>query len=341
MSKSVRILVVDDNERWRGFLRTTIGEQLELQIVGEASDGWEGIQQTERLQPDLILLDTGLPKLNGIEAARRIREISPTSKILFMSENRSPDIVEEGLSTGAGGYVVKPDAGRELLPAVKAVLEGKRFVSASLAGRHVSTRNEPVARHDERIRIAPLTPGKVGIVGHHEVVFHSNNGQFLDHVMKFIGDALKAGDAAIVMATESHRASLLARLQAYGVNVGKAVVQDRYIALDAADALSTFMINDMPDAVQFMEIFRGLIGRVSSVSDGEHRRVAVFGECVGILLERGNTEAAMQMEKLGSQLATLYNVDILCGYSLSGIQQGMYSETFQRICAEHSAVHSY
>jgi DNA-binding NarL/FixJ family response regulator len=86
------------------------------------------------MQPDLILLDIGLPSLNGIEAARRIREISPKSKILFVSQNRSPDIAEEALSTGADGYVVKTDGASELLAAVKAVLEGKRFVSASLGG---------------------------------------------------------------------------------------------------------------------------------------------------------------------------------------------------------------
>ena len=128
------ILVVDDYEPWLRFVSTTLREQPELEVVAQVSDGLEAVQQAERLQPDIILLDIGLPTLNGIEAARRIREVSPTSKILFVSENRSPDIAEEALSTGAGAYVVKSDAGSELLPAVKAVLEGKRFISASLAG---------------------------------------------------------------------------------------------------------------------------------------------------------------------------------------------------------------
>ena len=92
------------------------------------------VQQAQELQPDLILLDIGLPTINAIEAARRIREVSPASKILFVSETRSPEIAEEALNTGAEGYVVKSDAGRELLPAINAVLQGKRFVSASLAG---------------------------------------------------------------------------------------------------------------------------------------------------------------------------------------------------------------
>jgi DNA-binding NarL/FixJ family response regulator len=130
---TARILVVDDHESWRRFVSTTLQNQPELQIVGEVSDGLEAVQKAQELQPDLILLDIGLPTLNGIEAARRIRKVSPASRILFVSENRSADIAEEALSTGASGYVVKSDTGSELLPAVKAVLEGKRFISASLA----------------------------------------------------------------------------------------------------------------------------------------------------------------------------------------------------------------
>jgi len=131
---STRILVVDDYEPWHAFVSTALKTQPQLEIVARACDGLEAVQRAEQLKPDLILLDIGLPMLNGIEAARRIREVSPTSKILFVSENRSPDIAEAALSNGAGGYVLKSDAANELLPAVKAVLEGKRFISASLAG---------------------------------------------------------------------------------------------------------------------------------------------------------------------------------------------------------------
>jgi DNA-binding NarL/FixJ family response regulator len=129
------VFVVDDYEPWRRYFATTPRKQLGLQVIGEASDGLEAVQRAQELQPDLILLDIGLPTLNGIEAARRIREVSSASKILFVSENRSAGIAEEALSTGAGGYVLKSDAAGELLPATKAVLEGKRLISASLAGR--------------------------------------------------------------------------------------------------------------------------------------------------------------------------------------------------------------
>lgn len=127
------VLIVDDYEPWRRFLRVTLAVRDHLQIIAEVADGPEAIQKAEELQPDLILLDIGLPTLNGIEAARRIREVSPNSKILFVSENRSQDVAREALSTGARGYVGKSDAAGELLQAIKTVLEGKRFISATLA----------------------------------------------------------------------------------------------------------------------------------------------------------------------------------------------------------------
>jgi DNA-binding NarL/FixJ family response regulator len=135
----VRVLVVDDYPAWRHFVATALQKTGDFQVVWEACDGTEAVQQAEELQPDLILLDIGLPTLNGLEAARRIREVSPNSKILFVSENRSTDIVEAALQTGAGGYVLKSDVGSELLPGIQSVLEGKRFISASLAGYFLST----------------------------------------------------------------------------------------------------------------------------------------------------------------------------------------------------------
>lgn len=132
--KPLRFLVVDDYQPWCRFVSAMVRSQSEWRVVGEASDGSEAVHMAQQLQPDLIMLDIGLPKLNGFEAARQIREVSPTSKILFVSENSSREIAETALNTGAGGYVVKSDAGSDLLTAVRAVLAGKRFISASLTG---------------------------------------------------------------------------------------------------------------------------------------------------------------------------------------------------------------
>jgi DNA-binding NarL/FixJ family response regulator len=106
----------------------------ESQVIAEASDGLEAVQKAEDLKPDVILLDIGLPKLNGIEAARRIRQRSPSSKIIFLSQNNDLDVVRAALGTGALGYVRKIDAGRELLLALDAVLRGEQFISSSNGG---------------------------------------------------------------------------------------------------------------------------------------------------------------------------------------------------------------
>ena len=124
--------MVDDFEPWRDYVRSALKAQPGLQVVGEASDGLEAVQKSEELQPDLILLDIGLPTMNGIESARRIRRLAPGAKILFASENSDVDVVRVALSDGARGYILKADAGHELLPAIEAVLHGDRFVSGRL-----------------------------------------------------------------------------------------------------------------------------------------------------------------------------------------------------------------
>jgi DNA-binding NarL/FixJ family response regulator len=120
--------VVDDYKPFRQFVSSRLQSTSSVYVCWEAWDGLEAVQKAEELQPDLILLDIGLPKLNGIEAARRIRKVSPGSKILFVSQESSADAVREALGTGALGYVVKTDARRELLEGVSAVLRGERFV---------------------------------------------------------------------------------------------------------------------------------------------------------------------------------------------------------------------
>jgi len=126
---SVRILLVDELEPWRRFASLTLRKKPGLLIVGEASNGLEAFQKAVELEPDLILLGIGYPALDGIEAARRIREMVPEAKIIFLSEESSVDIVQEAMSFGAWGYVFKTMAAIELLTAVETVLSGLKFVS--------------------------------------------------------------------------------------------------------------------------------------------------------------------------------------------------------------------
>ena len=130
----VRVLVVDDVELWHTFVHMRLEEEPNLHVIGLATDGLDAVLKAEELRPDLILLDISLPKLNGIEAARKIRKIVPKSTILFLSEESDPDVVRGALSAGGLGYVLKSDAAPDLLAGIESVLLGRRFVSRSLRG---------------------------------------------------------------------------------------------------------------------------------------------------------------------------------------------------------------
>jgi DNA-binding NarL/FixJ family response regulator len=332
-------LVVDDFEPFRRFVASTLQKRPELHILCEVSDGLEAVQKAEELQPDLIVLDIGLPTLTGIEAARRIRKLSPESKILFLSQESSADAVQEALGLGALGYVVKVQAGSELLPAVEAVLQGNQFVSSGLSGHWFAD-----ARARDRLRqkeaLQPLAPKKAETTCSHEVHFYPDDGSSVLGFTRFIESALKAGNAAILIATESHRKSLLQNLQAHGVDSVAAIEEGRYIPLDVAETLSAFMVNGLPDPGRFSKTAADLIEAAAKAVKGEYPRVAACGEGASTLWEQGKADAAIQLEHLWDELSKTYDLDILCGYVLTSFQREQENDVYQKICAEHSSVHS-
>lgn len=129
----IRILVVDDHEVVRRQLCRVIRSQPDMEVISEAGDGQHAIQSASELHPDVILLDIGLPGLDGFTTARHIRSVAPTSEILFVSQHDTTQMVREALRAGARGYVVKVDALNELVPAVHAVSEKKQYISTRLA----------------------------------------------------------------------------------------------------------------------------------------------------------------------------------------------------------------
>lgn len=126
----LRTLLVEDFGEFRGFICSLLEPRAEFQVK-QASDGLEAVQKAEELRPDLILLDISLPRLNGMEVARRVLKLAPDAKILFLSVESDADLVIEALSLGSG-YIHKPRASRDLLPAIDAVLRGEQFVSSGL-----------------------------------------------------------------------------------------------------------------------------------------------------------------------------------------------------------------
>jgi len=261
-----RVLVVEDYEPFRHLLCRELRQRPEFKVVGEASDGLQAVQQAESLQPDLILLDVGLPKLNGLEAARQIRGLAPGAKIVFISQESSSDIVRETFHMGGQAYVHKAHAKTDLLPAIEAVLAGKRFVSSSLDFGERTDSPAPC---------------------HHEILFCSDDKVLLDALAQFIADALHSGSAAASWVTESHRDSLLQRLRERGVDVEAAIQRGTYIVSDAIEIL---------DASAFLETINGL-SEAASRQGTQHPRVVLCGERAGRLWVEGKPDVAIGVEQ--------------------------------------------
>jgi DNA-binding NarL/FixJ family response regulator len=300
---TLRILLVDDYDPFRRVVRSMLLLRDDVQVVGEASDGLEAVKKAKVLQPDLVLLDIGLPTLNGFQVARRLRDLVPRAKILFLSIESSSDVVQEALSLGPGGYVHKLRVASELLPAIEAVLARKQFVSTDL-----------------EFNVGP----DAQVPRRHEILFCSDDEVLLDSLSRFIAAALNAGNAAIVWATESHRGSLLPRLHAWGVDIEAATQRGIYISAD---------VTDPPDRVRMLQAIRGL-SEAASKAGKERPRVAVCGERAGCLWTEGKTDEAIRLEQLLDELAKSHDIDILCPYPSPHEDD----PALKSICAEHSAV---
>ena len=132
----VRILVVDDHAVVRHGLKVLLSAHPEWEIVDEAADGIEAVEKADLLKPDVILLDVSMPRMDGLEACRRIRKSAPKCEILIVTQHDSPQMMREALSAGARGYVVKSNAARDLLEAVEAVSQHRVFTA--LNGRNMA-----------------------------------------------------------------------------------------------------------------------------------------------------------------------------------------------------------
>jgi len=297
----LRILVVEDFALFRRVVCGVLQGRKDVEIT-EAGDGLEALQKAEELQPDVVLLDINLPKLDGFEVAGRLGSLAPHARILFLSQESSSDIVRHAFSLGARGYIHKLRAGTDLLLAIDAVLADQQFVSSNVA---FADPIDPPAR------------------GRHEILFCPDDASIVDGLTRFIAAALNAGDAAIALVTDSHRDRLVQELLAQGVDIQNAMERGTCMAFDADKA---------PDPVRFLDAINAARG--AAVRAGKARpRVAFCGERAGRLWAAGKTAEAVQLEQLCRELPP--DVDVLCLYPVP------YKKDDQRlesVCAGHTAV---
>lgn len=337
-----RVLVVEDYERFRRFVCSTLGKRDDFKIVGEAADGLEAVHKAEELRPDLVLMDIGLPRLNGIEAARRIIALLPECKIVFLTQEDSAEVVEAALSLGAHGYVIKARAESELLLAVDAAREGGQFFSAVRSRNRSDIRQAPGAGRATApipFKSAPVPNNSEKAESrHHRVHFHSDDPSLLATFTFFAEKALNNGGVVVVIATESHRKSLLQDLYSCGLDGAAAREEGRYVALDVDEFLAKFMVNNQVDPARFFKVVDDIIKEIKT-RNGDSP-ISACGECAATLWAQGNGDAAVQLELLGNEVIRMYNIDILCGYLLKSTPNERDRDIYERICAAHAAVFS-
>ena len=274
--KPFRVLVVDDYEPWRRLVCSTLQMRPTCQVISEVSDGLEAVQKAQELQPDLIVLDIGLPTLSGIDAAKQIRTQAPQSKILFLSETRSWDIVTEALRSGGSGYVVKSKAASELLSAVEAVLHGKPFLSVGLPDLEAIHLEDECAASPVRRENVVVTSTTQSLENpSREIRLYSDDAAFVDGFAGSIATALKSGNVAIVVGTESQRAGIFEKLSSDGVDVAAAIERKRYVPLDVADTHATFLVDSSNDGYGFVKAVRHAVGEALRAAKQRHLRPAV------------------------------------------------------------------
>jgi hypothetical protein len=180
--------------------------------------------------------------------------------------------------------------------------------------------------------------GREARVCAHSVQFYADDGFLVDGLASFIGAALGGGNAAIVIATGAHREGLAERLAGRGLDLSRAAAEGRYVALDAAETLATFMVDGRPDPTSFADRIGHVVGQAAVAATGARARVAAFGEMVALLWAAGQSEAALELEGLWNGLARTHTFDLHCAYPISLFPQAADGDPLARICAAHSHV---
>lgn len=192
---------------------------------------------------------------------------------------------------------------------------------------------------------APATPSgkrssrtKQSVSLPHVVQFYDKESVLLEALVEFAGSAIRANDSAVIVATKPHREKLAQLLKTRGVDLDAAIAEGRYVAVDAVETLALFCQNGLVDGPRFQQVMGELLDKASAAARGQQRRLAVFGEMVGLLWKQRNYQGVLRLEQLWNELALTRTFTLLCGYPMNGFRRQEHQKMFLQICAEHAQI---
>ena len=199
----LRILIADDHEVARKGIRALLENHPGWEVCAEAKDGREAVEFADRLRPDVLLLDIGMPNLNGLDAARQILATSPDARILILTVHDTEQIVREVLAAGARGFLLKSDAGRDLVAAVEALQRRRTFFTSKVAEMLLEGYLRPHSDSDDPTGQRVLTPRE------REVIQLVAEGKTTKEVASVLSLSVKTA--------ETHRTNLMRKLDLHSV----------------------------------------------------------------------------------------------------------------------------
>jgi CheY-like chemotaxis protein len=349
----LRILIVDDHEAVRGGIRSLLSARAEWSVCGEAGDGLEAVEKAQKLRPDVVLMDITMPRMDGVQATKIIRQEVPEAEIVLISQNDPSVVGSLATEIRAHAFVSKSDLFRDLLPAIDGLCGRSDLETTSELGGGgrgtVANRGANSAFTVEGANLSSKIGAGVKSNNHNEpwcdllegaaprdhIVQLYQDEQFLSRaVCRFAVSAINHGEGAILVPTSAHWDALRPRLEAEGVDVEAVQASGQLTVVDADQLLPNFMRNAMPDA----PLFLGLAGETVAKARGGDRftKVRWWGEMVNVLWERGDVAASMGLEDLFHKLAHDHEIAIFCSFLMDNFDGEVHAHMLPRLGQNHS-----
>jgi CheY-like chemotaxis protein len=337
--RSIRILIVDDHEAVRRGIDSLLSAHAEWVVCGEATDGLEAVEEARRLRPDVILMDISMPRMDGVQATKIIRQEVPEADVILISQNDPSVVCRQAKEADAGAFVPKADLSQDLVSTIEQLVDIRE--RGGVAQRLPYSLENPDVRgkigvHMNRdVHNEPWCGLLAEAAPRDHIVQLYQDEKFLSRaVCRFAVSAINHGEGVILVPTSAHWDALRPRLEAEGVDVNAVQASGQLTVIDADQTLPNFMRDAMPDG----PLFLGLAGETIARARGGDRftKVRWWGEMVNVLWERGDVAASMGLEDLFHKVAHDQDIAIFCSFLMDNFDGDVHARMLPRLGQNHS-----